>query len=80
MILPMIPRGLGLTELGYQFIGGIIKHGRALCAVFSPTVNSYKRLVRQGDMAHFLLGAGIQFLWFQQQHQLDARTDEWWAL
>jgi glutamine synthetase len=47
------PRGLGLTELGYQFIGGIIKHGRALCAVCSPTVNSYKRLVRQGDMAYF---------------------------
>lgn len=47
------PKGLGLTELGYQFIGGIIKHGRALCAVFSPTVNSYKRLVRQGDMAYF---------------------------
>jgi glutamine synthetase len=47
------PKGLGLTELGYQFIGGIIKHGRALCAVLSPTVNSYKRLVRQGDMAYF---------------------------
>ena len=47
------PRGLGLTELGYQFIGGIIKHGRALCAAFSPTVNSYKRLVRQGSMAYF---------------------------
>jgi len=47
------PRGLGLTELGYQFIGGIIKHGPALCAAFSPTVNSYKRLVRQGEMSYF---------------------------
>ncbi|CAN8141743.1 Glutamate--methylamine ligase [uncultured Thiomicrorhabdus sp.] len=47
------PRGLGLTELGYQFIAGVIKHGPALCAVFSPTVNSYKRLVRQGDMKTF---------------------------
>jgi len=47
------PRGLGLTEMGYHFIGGIIKHGRALCAVFAPTVNSYKRLLRQGDMAYF---------------------------
>jgi glutamine synthetase len=45
--------GLGLTELGYYFIGGLLKHGRALCAAFSPTVNSYKRLVRQGDMAYF---------------------------
>ncbi len=47
------PRGLGLTQLGYYFIGGILKHGRALCAAFAPTVNSYKRLVRQGDMAYF---------------------------
>ena len=47
------PKGLGLTALGYQFIAGIIKHGRALCAVFSPTVNSYKRLVRQGEMRTF---------------------------
>ena len=47
------PKGLGLTELGYQFIGGIIKHGQALCAAFAPTVNSYKRLVRQGDMPYF---------------------------
>jgi len=47
------PRGIGLTELGYYFIGGILKHGRALCAVFAPTVNSYKRLVRQGAMSYF---------------------------
>lgn len=47
------PRGLGLTELGYHFIAGVLKHGRALCAVFSPTVNSYKRLIRQGGMATF---------------------------
>jgi glutamine synthetase len=47
------PRGLGLTETGYHFIGGILKHGRALCATFAPTVNSYKRLVRQGAMSYF---------------------------
>lgn len=47
------PRGLGLTPTGYQFIGGILKHGRALCAAFAPTVNSYKRLVRQGAMTYF---------------------------
>ncbi|WP_420604491.1 type III glutamate--ammonia ligase [Methylobacterium sp.] len=47
------PRGLGLTETGYYFIGGVLKHGRALCAAFAPTVNSYKRLVRQGSMAGF---------------------------
>ncbi len=47
------PHGLGLTDIGYHFIAGIIKHGRALCAAFAPTVNSYKRLVRQGDMPYF---------------------------
>lgn len=47
------PRGLGLTELGYQFIAGILKHGRAICAAYAPTVNSYKRLVRQGLMPYY---------------------------
>lgn len=47
------PRNLGLTETGYHFIGGILRHGRALCAAFAPTVNSYKRLVRQGAMSTF---------------------------
>lgn len=47
------PRGLGLTPLGYSFVAGIIKHGRALCATFAPTVNSYKRLVRKGLMPYY---------------------------
>ena len=47
------PRGLGLTEMGYHFIGGVLRHGPALCAAFAPTVNSYKRLVRQGAMSTF---------------------------
>ncbi len=47
------PRGLGLSETGYHFIAGVLRHGRALCAAFAPTVNSYKRLVRQGAMSSF---------------------------
>jgi len=47
------PHGIGLTPLGYSFVAGILKHGRALCAVFAPTVNSYKRLVRRGAMSYF---------------------------
>src|SRR5580704_8312368 len=38
------PRGLGLSPLGYQFIGGILDHATALVAVTCPTVNSYKRM------------------------------------
>jgi glutamine synthetase len=37
-------RGLGLSELGYHFLGGVLAHARALCGITSPTVNCYKRL------------------------------------
>jgi glutamine synthetase len=47
------PRGLGLSPLGYSFIAGVIRHGRALCAVLAPTVNSYKRLIRRGAMSYY---------------------------
>jgi glutamine synthetase len=38
-------RGLSLSTLAYQFLGGVLAHARALAAVCAPTVNSYKRLV-----------------------------------
>ena len=38
------PRGLGLSQLAYHFLGGVLAHAPALCAVTSPTVNCYKRL------------------------------------
>jgi glutamine synthetase len=38
------PRGLGLSELAYQFVAGLKANARAYIAVTAPTVNSYKRL------------------------------------
>ena len=38
------PRGLGLSETAYHFVGGLKAHARASSALTAPTVNSYKRL------------------------------------
>jgi glutamine synthetase len=45
------PYGCGLSPLGYQFLAGILRHAPAIVAVSCPTVNSYKRLVKQGAMS-----------------------------
>ena len=37
----------GVSQLAYWFIGGILKHAKAVTAVTNPLVNSYKRLVRR---------------------------------
>ncbi len=35
---------MGLSPLAYDFLGGMLHSGEALCALFNPTVNSYKRI------------------------------------
>ena len=35
---------LGVSEIGYRFLGGLMEHADAICALTNPTVNSYKRL------------------------------------
>jgi glutamine synthetase len=52
-------RGLGLSALAYQFIGGILDHAPALCAITSPTVNCYKRL----QMGPALTGSRSGYTW-----------------
>ena len=52
-------RGLGLSALAYHFIGGVLDHAPALCAVTSPTVNCYKRL----QMGPALTGSLSGYTW-----------------
>ena len=35
---------LGISRLGYAFLGGIVHSAEPLCALLNPTVNSYKRI------------------------------------
>lgn len=46
-------RGCKLSQLGYYFIGGLLRHMGAICAVTAPTVNSYKRLILRGSASGF---------------------------
>jgi glutamine synthetase type III len=42
---------LGLSNVGYRFIGGIMHHAQALCALLNPVVNSYKRINAQRTLS-----------------------------
>lgn len=35
---------LGLSDVAHQFLGGLMAHAEALCALTNPAVNSYKRI------------------------------------
>ncbi len=35
----------GLSKMAMYYMGGLLKHAQALCALCNPTTNSYKRLV-----------------------------------
>lgn len=44
-------KGLGLSELGIHYVGGLLKHIRAITAVGSPTVNCYRR-IQSGEFVY----------------------------
>jgi glutamine synthetase len=37
--------GMGLSQMAYHFVGGIMAHARGMAAITNPLVNSYKRLI-----------------------------------
>ena len=46
------PKGeLGLSQLAYHFLGGILHSADALTAIFNPAVNSYKRIEAQTTLS-----------------------------
>ncbi|GAB3195742.1 type III glutamate--ammonia ligase [Nocardioides hungaricus] len=42
--------GRGYSDVARSFTAGVLKHAGAICAVTSPTVNSYKRFTSKGFM------------------------------
>jgi glutamine synthetase len=46
-----------LSQTAYSFLGGQIKHVKAMAAILNPTVNSYKRLVPGYEAATYICWA-----------------------
>ncbi len=46
--------GENLSKEALAFMGGVMKHMKALCAFTNPTVNSYKRLLTGDDAPHVI--------------------------
>ena len=62
-------KGLGLSKLAVHYVGGLLKHIRAITAVASPTVNCYRR-IQSGEFVFFVhfglhLDTRLCILWRQ---------------
>ncbi|MEM5787898.1 MAG: type III glutamate--ammonia ligase [Syntrophobacteraceae bacterium] len=53
------PAGLGLSKLALHYVGGLLKHIRAITAVASPTVNCYRR-IQSGE---FVFSSASGYTW-----------------
>ena len=71
-------RGLGCSALAYHFLGGILHHARALCAVTSPDGQLLQASATgRGNLFEplgFYLDAGVYHLWRQQPHPDDPHS------
>lgn len=45
---------IGLSKDAYLYMGGLLKHARALAAITNPTINSYKRLISGYDAPFYI--------------------------
>lgn len=48
----------GLSQEAYYYLGGLLKHVKAITAITNPTVNSYKRLVSGYEAPVYIAWAG----------------------
>lgn len=55
---PEDPRGMGLSQEAYYFLGGLMAHAYSYTAITNPTVNSYKRLVPGFEAPVYIAWAG----------------------
>jgi glutamine synthetase len=45
--------GVELSQLGYHFAAGILRHANAITAMICPTYNSYQGLIARGELREF---------------------------
>ena len=60
-------RGCRLSKLGYQFIAGVLRHAKAICAVIAPRSTATSGCCA-GQHVGLYLGAGLYLLRQQQPH------------
>lgn len=48
--------GAPLSEIGLQYAGGLLLHGRSLAALVAPSTSSYRRFSREGSPSRLFLG------------------------